>query len=78
MIVYQIIAKGHSANFGGRLQAIVSKELYTSPPGDEEKERFLKKCIKCEGAADLKSLDPDNVITIIVVPYELIDNGGLL
>ncbi len=78
MIIYQIVAKGSLACFGGSPHTIKSKELYTSPPGHREKEAFRQKCIKCEGAADLHSLDTESDISISVAEYELIDNGDFL
>ena len=74
MIIYQIVAKGSLVALNGS-GTIVSKEIYTSPPSQTEKDKFLERCIKCDGAADLNSLDPDHVITITIVPYELINNG---
>lgn len=78
LVVYQLQAKGSLAVFGGSPKAILSKELYTVPPGDAEKSAFRKKCTKCDGAADLYSLDPDSEITISVVEMELQDNGDIL
>lgn len=78
MIIYQIVAKGRLALFGDSPQKMFSKEIYTSPPGDDEKEAFKKRCIKTDGAADMWSLDPNNKIEISIQSYDLIDNGDLL
>lgn len=78
MRIYQLQARGSLAVFGGSPKAILSKELYTAPPGGAEKSAFRERCVKCDGAQDLYSLDPDAEITISVVEMELQDNGGVL
>lgn len=78
MTVYQLVAKGHLACFGGSTHSIASKELYTAPPGDAERTAFRERCVKCEGGRDLFSLDPDAEIIISTLPLELVDNGDLL
>lgn len=78
MTIFQIVARGHVACFGGSPKTIMSKELYTSHPGNKEKEAFRLKCIKCEGFLDIYSLDPNGEITITVASRELIDNGDKL
>ena len=77
MKVYQLRARGSLVNFSGRA-TIMSKEIYTSPPTQHIKDEFRKRCIKCEGAADLSSLDPEQDIDISVSVRELVDNGELL
>lgn len=77
MTVYQIVAKGSLSIFSGS-GSIVSKEIYTALPSKTEKEAFRERCIKCDGAADTRSLDPKYEIRISVVSYTLIDNGKLL
>lgn len=74
MIVYQIQARGFVDCLGGSPHAIVSKEIYTSQPGDREKEEFKR---KCSNGDRIRNLDPE-WITISVIQYELIDNGGVL
>jgi len=77
MKVYQLRARGVLTNLNGR-HTLFSKEIYTSPPTSFVKDEFRKKCIKCEGAADLYSLDPKSDIDISVSVRELVDNGELL
>lgn len=74
MRVYQIEARGFIACLNGSPHVIVSKEIYTYPPGNSEREAFKQKCI---GGHGLRDLDPKKDILIRIIQYDLIDNGNV-